>query len=580
MLTLDSTAARRIADDVATGAQDVVWQLMISRAQAGSFPGERTDGLRLALVIEGGGMAGAVSAGMCTALESLGLIGSFDVIYGVSAGALNASYTVAGQARSRCGLYVQAARARLIDPRRVLRGQPLFRLAEIINTLMVEHPHDARLLEAPIPLRVAATRLADKQLELLGDFESLAEVRQAVWASCAIPILAGDIVEYRGKQYVDGGLIESLPYAAALREGATHALVLRSRPAGYRLRECHGPALRAIERALRGAPDTLLELVLERPARYNADAIALQTGELGDRVCQLTPPGHARAISQFETRASRLMAALELGRQATYDQATPYLSSREFKRPRQSASPAAARALEHARRGQSSRAINWIARVSAKPLLKRRLGLTLSGGELIPEHGPVILAANHRGPLDPIALGLLTRRPVYYMAKRELFSSPIKAWLLTALGAFPVDRGGADQGAIAVAETVLRRGDCLAIFPEGRCHMSGGLGRPRRGVGRLALTTGAPVVPIAITGTESSGPLRLPPGPVRVQVGDPLALLGCPRASDHENARLITERIWEAIAAQWEALTVGHSAPPSGGGGLTAAAPVGSMAAS
>src|SRR5215212_9129842 len=116
----------------AAGAENAVCRLIVERAQARSRPHKRTDGAKIALAVEGGGMAGAVSAGMCVALESLGLIDSFDAIYGSSSGALNASYTAAGQARSRAGLYPLAADARLIDPRRALRGRPPFELSEII----------------------------------------------------------------------------------------------------------------------------------------------------------------------------------------------------------------------------------------------------------------------------------------------------------------------------------------------------------------------------------------------------------------------------------------------------------------
>lgn len=317
--------------DVTLEAGDPVWRLVVQRAGAGSLPGHREDGVRLALAIEGGGMAGAVSAGMCAGLESLGLIESFDVIYGSSAGALNASYTAAGQAGSRCCLYPKAAQARLIDPRRALRGRPPFRLAEIINSLVVAHPHHGCVLDARPPLRVTGTRLEDKGVDVLADFGSVDEVRQAVWASCAIPVLAGDVVKFRGKQYVDGGLIESLPYGAALREGATHVLVLRSRHVGYRFREYRGPARRAIERMLRDAPDTLLELVRERPARYNAEASALRSGELADRVCQLAPPGHVRCTSQLEARPARLIDAIQLGLRTAYHTVAPYLAPKRSK---------------------------------------------------------------------------------------------------------------------------------------------------------------------------------------------------------------------------------------------------------
>jgi predicted patatin/cPLA2 family phospholipase len=314
-------------DDGSEG-DDEVLRLVAERAAAGSLPGQRADDARVALAIEGGGMAGSVSAGMCVALESLGLITSFDVIYGSSSGALNASYTAAGQARSRALLYPEAARARLIDPRRALRGRPPFRLTELVNSLLRLHPHDHRVLHGLPPLRVTATRIEDKGLDVLAEFDSVAEVRQAVWASCAIPILAGDIVDFRGKSYVDGGLIESLPYGVALREGATHVLVLRARPAGYRFRGYSTATCHAIDRLLRDAPETLAELIRERPARYNAEASALQSSSgdpLPGRVSQMVPPDDVRCTSQFEARPPWLSKAIRLGASSAYAALAPYL---------------------------------------------------------------------------------------------------------------------------------------------------------------------------------------------------------------------------------------------------------------
>ncbi|MGH2870120.1 MAG: patatin-like phospholipase family protein [Solirubrobacteraceae bacterium] len=311
------------------GSASGVWRLVVERAWGGSRPGHRTDGARVALAVEGGGMTGAVSAGMCVALEAWGLTASFDVIYGSSSGALNASFTAAGQARARAGLYPRVAEAGLIDPRRALRGRPVFRLGEIVNSLLVAHPHDEKLLSGRPPLRVTATRVQDKGLDILGDFSSMQEVRRAVWASCAIPILAGDIVEFRGDHYVDGGLIESMPYAAALREGATHVLVLRARHADYRLRPYPPAALRTAERMFRAAPDTLVELIRERPARYNAEAGALQSAnetQLAERVVQLAPPSDVRCTSQFEARAHRLVDAVRLGARTAYQTVAPYLA--------------------------------------------------------------------------------------------------------------------------------------------------------------------------------------------------------------------------------------------------------------
>src|SRR5207247_8998851 len=89
------------------------------------------------------------------------------------------------------------------------------------------------------------------------------------------------------------------------------------------------------------------------------------------------------------------------------------------------------------------------------------------GREHLPRRGPLLLASNHRSFLDPFVIGMLVRRPVYYMAKRELFRRRWQAWLLSSLGAFPVDRGASDREAIDTARAILERGDCVVVFPEG-----------------------------------------------------------------------------------------------------------------
>ena len=128
----------------------------------------------------------------------------------------------------------------------------------------------------------------------------------------------------------------------------------------------------------------------------------------------------------------------------------------------------------------------------------RRIGL-----EHVPRRGPVIIAANHRSFLDPFVIACMARRPMYYVAKEEIFRFSVIGWLLSALGAFPVRRGAGDADMITTAKAILARGDIVLIFPEGTRTRPGALGSPRRGVGRLALETGVPVVPVAVIGTEA-----------------------------------------------------------------------------
>ncbi len=174
------------------------------------------------------------------------------------------------------------------------------------------------------------------------------------------------------------------------------------------------------------------------------------------------------------------------------------------------------------------------------------------GREHIPKHGPVIIASNHRSFLDPFVIGTMARRPLYYVAKQELFANPVISWLLSQLGAFPVARGAGDGEMIKTAKAILERGDILLMFPEGTRIRPGSLGEPRRGVGRLALETGAPVVPMAIIGTEAvRRGWRIRPHKVRLRAGRPLRF---PKVEEPSKALAgaVTDRIWPCVMLQWE----------------------------
>ena len=174
------------------------------------------------------------------------------------------------------------------------------------------------------------------------------------------------------------------------------------------------------------------------------------------------------------------------------------------------------------------------------------------GREHLPARGPLLLASNHRSFLDPFVIGMLVRRPVYYMAKRELFERRWQAWILNALGAFPVDRGAGDRDAMETARAILARGDCVVVFPEGTRVRPGPLGEPRRGVGRLALETGAPIAPIAVLGTEDvRRGWRIRSRRVRVRAGRPL-LLPTAMGSSPATAKAVTDRVWACVRLQWD----------------------------
>ena len=207
---------------------------------------------------------------------------------------------------------------------------------------------------------------------------------------------------------------------------------------------------------------------------------------------------------------------------------------------------------ERARERGVNRLVYWIVRAVLQPAMQLWFRLERRGRENIPASGPVILASNHRSFLDPFVVGICLRRPVYFVAKQELFEKRWQAWLLNSLGAFPIRRGESDEEAVATSKAILARGDAVVIFPEGTRIRTGALGRPKRGVGRLALESAAPVVPVAVAGSENTRRgWIIRPAKVKVRCGRALTF---PRveAASPSLAERVTERIWPCVALQWE----------------------------
>jgi 1-acyl-sn-glycerol-3-phosphate acyltransferase len=201
-----------------------------------------------------------------------------------------------------------------------------------------------------------------------------------------------------------------------------------------------------------------------------------------------------------------------------------------------------------------SRPLYALVRGLVAPFLRVWFRMHVSGAEHIPASGAAIVAPNHKSFWDSFFIGVCTRRHLRFMAKTELVQARYGG-LLVRLGAFPVRRGQADADALETARTILRQGGLLALFPEGtRVRDPDELGHPRRGAGRLALETGAPIVPAAIAGTERLfvGPL---PKPRRVQVAfaEPIAVAEL-TASPEEAARLVEKLVWPEVEGEFRRL--------------------------
>src|ERR671915_3858 len=206
---------------------------------------------------------------------------------------------------------------------------------------------------------------------------------------------------------------------------------------------------------------------------------------------------------------------------------------------------------ERTRRRGVNPLVYWPARWVLKAFILLYFRVRRLGREHIPE-GSVLLAANHRSFLDPFVIGCCIGRPIYFVAKRELFRNPLRGWFLNCMGAFPIRRGESDEEAMETSVRLLERGQAVVIFPEGTRIRAGSLATPKRGVGRLALQSGAPVVPIAITGSERARDgWKIKPVRVHVRCGPPLTF---PRVEQPSPflAGEVTERIWPCVGLQWE----------------------------
>ncbi len=216
--------------------------------------------------------------------------------------------------------------------------------------------------------------------------------------------------------------------------------------------------------------------------------------------------------------------------------------------------------LERYHRYTRRHGVNWplylLARVFMTPFFLVYFRYVRFGREHARLRGGVIVAANHRSFLDPFAIGgaLPWRRPMNYVAKVELFERRWQAWILSRLGAFPIRRGESDEESVETARMVVERGGTVCIFPEGTRIRSGALASPKRGVGRLALQTGAPVIPTAVLGTEHvRRGWRIRPRKVKVRLGKAMTF---PRAESPSPAlaETVTGRIWPNVELQWEDL--------------------------
>lgn len=262
-------------------------QVILERLAEESMPGARADDYRLALAIEGGGMRGIVSAGMLVALEQLGITGCIDLVVGTSAGALAGAFFVEGRAVEGSVLfYTELHDEPFLDRSRLLRREAALDLDYLVDTAAVSRGLDfTGIAASPIPLYATVApvdpAVDTRHFHVAGSAERVSSILKA---TASLPVLAGGAKRIDGIEYVDGGLHEQIPWRTAAALGATHVLVLPSKPVSadeeldslsFIERVSVIPLVRTVHN------DHVAELVSDLPARSSREAWNLRAVEEG-----------------------------------------------------------------------------------------------------------------------------------------------------------------------------------------------------------------------------------------------------------------------------------------------------------
>jgi predicted patatin/cPLA2 family phospholipase len=308
-----------VQPDVATlpAVPHPVADVLRERAQSGSQPGARRDSHCVALVLEGGGMRGVVSAAMAAALERLGLTASFDLVVGSSAGAINGAALLAGVAQPCAAAYHGPFASRsFVNPARLVLGRPVIDVNYVLGyeSEAMDAGRHERAVASPIALHCVALDVDTAAPVDLTGMRSKRELCEALLASSRMPLAGGAPVEVDGRRFIDGGLSSPIPVDEALAAGATHILALQTRPHGVPRRSASRIGDVFIERHLRRLNPALVTLYRERIDKYEVtvDDLARRSLDVDagpPHVLGLRPAPQTPVVSQLERRAAILAAA-------------------------------------------------------------------------------------------------------------------------------------------------------------------------------------------------------------------------------------------------------------------------------
>ena len=192
-----------------------------------------------------------------------------------------------------------------------------------------------------------------------------------------------------------------------------------------------------------------------------------------------------------------------------------------------------------------------LGRLLARILIPTFGRIEVVGRENVPPYGPLIIAPNHQSNADPGVLVYAISRPLWWMAKRQLFSNPLNAYFMRAVHVHPIDRDGRDLEALAWAQETLAADRALVLFPQGT-RSPGALTEASDGATYIALRSGAPILPVAITGTErirGVAKIAFHFQRLRVVIGEPFTLPVVEGRLERAVLHSLTDQVMERIAA-------------------------------
>ena len=272
-------------------------------------------------------MRGAVSGGMALALDELGLAGTFDAAYGSSAGTLNAMWLVSGRVRDGIPTWTDPVLVNaLIQPRRLLRGGPVVDIASLVEYRYEQLSPGlfGAVLAATAELHPLATDVrTGESVDLHATIRDQPTLRRALRASAALPILAGPPIEVDGRLLLDAGLSSAIPFRAAIADGATHVLVLRSRREGDVAHPSRGPGAALTMRLLRRIDPAVATAFSTRAVREGEDEALLARHaadpHLPPHILSIRPAPGSPVPSRLERDVDLIRAGLAAGRAAVYE---------------------------------------------------------------------------------------------------------------------------------------------------------------------------------------------------------------------------------------------------------------------